>query len=257
MDIGATFVADGQPPEAIEPGQGAFHHPAMATQALAGVDALPGNADPDVPLGECAATARNVVGLVGMQLVRAFAAVAVGLRDGGNGIKHLLKDRRLVLVGWGRELGQRPPAPFGQNMPFGARFAAVSGVGTDEVAPLLAGMLAQSSEARLQSIWPTAPSRSSKVRCSASQTPASCQSRSRRQQVIPEPHPISWGSSSQGMPLLSTKMMPVKQARSGTRGRPPWGLGGSGGSSGATIAHNSSLTSGLAMPQVYHASTRF
>jgi hypothetical protein len=35
------------------------------------------------------------------------------------------------------------------------------------------------------------------------------------------------------------------------------GLGGSGGSSGATSAHNSSLTSGLAMPQVYHASTRF
>ena len=50
--------------------------------------------------------------------------------------------------------------------------------------------------------------------------------------------------------------MPVKQARSGTRGRPPLGLGGSGGSSGATMAHSSSLTKGF-MPQVYHAAPRF
>jgi hypothetical protein len=30
------------------------------------------------------------------------------------------------------------------------------------------------------------------------------------------------------------------------------GLGGSGGSSGATTAHSSSLTRGLLMPPVYH-----
>ena len=34
MEIGAPFVAHAQPPEVVEPGQGAFHHPAMATQAL-------------------------------------------------------------------------------------------------------------------------------------------------------------------------------------------------------------------------------
>jgi hypothetical protein len=47
------------------------------------------------------------------------------------------------------------------------------------------------------------------------------------------------------MPLLSTKRMPVKAARSGTRGRPPLGLGGSGGKSGAIVSHNVSLTNGL------------
>jgi hypothetical protein len=35
------------------------------------------------------------------------------------------------------------------------------------------------------------------------------------------------------------------------------GLGGSGGSSGATIAHRSSDTSGLLMPTIYHSFTRF
>jgi hypothetical protein len=64
--------------------------------------------------------------------------------------------------------------------------------------------------------------------------PAVAQSRSRRQQVIPLPQPISWGRYSQGMPVFSTNKIPVSAARSGTRGRPPFGLGGSGGSNGAT-----------------------
>jgi hypothetical protein len=42
----------------------------------------------------------------------------------------------------------------------------------------------------------------------AGHTPASWQSRSRRQQVMPDPHPISCGSISQAMPLRSTKTMP-------------------------------------------------
>lgn len=40
--------------------------------------------------------------------------------------------------------------------------------------------------------------------------------------------------------------MAVRQARSGTRGRPPFGFGGAGGTSGSTISHNSSGSSGLA-----------
>ena len=43
----------------------------MPAQLLAGVDAFAGDADADVALGQGAATARDVVGLVGMQLGRA------------------------------------------------------------------------------------------------------------------------------------------------------------------------------------------
>ncbi len=60
-----------------------------------------------------------------------------------------------------------------------------------------------------------------------------------------------------GPPLLSTKRMPVKQARSGTRGRPPLGLGGSGVSSGATMTQSTSGRRGLLMALVYHAATGF
>jgi hypothetical protein len=91
------------------------------------------------------------------------------------------------------------------------------------------------------------PRRSNSARWSRSQTPSACQSRNRRQQVMPDPQPSSGGSISQGMPLLRTKTIPVRQARSGTLGRPPLGFGFSFGSSGSTIVHNSSLTSGLLM----------
>ena len=257
MDVGAPFVADGQPPVLAEPGEGPFHDPAMPAQALAGVDPFAGDAHADVALRQRPATAWDVVGLVGVQLVGALTPVSVGLFDGGHGIEHLLEDHRLVAVGSGQQFRQWETTAVGENVPFGARFTAIGGVRADEVAPLLAGTLAQSRLARDQSIWPASPRRSSSTRWSASQTPWTCQSRSRRQQVMPEPHPISWGNISQGMPDFSTKRMPVKQARSGTRGRPPLGLGGSGGSSGATTAHRSSLTSGLAMRHVYHASPGF
>jgi len=48
------------------------------------------------------------------------------------------------------------------------------------------------------------------MKWSSCQIPHSCQSRSRRQQVMPEPHPISCGSISQGIPLRRTNTMPVR-----------------------------------------------
>ena len=257
MEISPPFVAHAQPPEVVEPGQGAFHHPAMATQTLAGIDPLAGDADADVAAGQRLPATRDVIGFVGMQLVRPFAALPTGARDGRDGIEQLLENTGVVAVGAGQERGEGTATSVDHNMALRARFCAIRWVGTCLLAPLLAGMLALSSETRLQSMRSASPSRSSNVRCSRSQTPAACQSRSRRQQVMPEPQPSSGGSISQGMPDLSTKTIPVKQSRSGTRGRPPLGLDGSAGSSGATRAQSSSLTSGLAMPQVCHGTHRF
>jgi hypothetical protein len=60
--------------------------------------------------------------------------------------------------------------------------------------------------------------------------------------------PISWGKYSQGMPVFSTKMMPVSATRLDTGGCPRVPDGRVGGSSGSTTGHNLSLTSGLAIP---------
>jgi hypothetical protein len=77
MDVGAALVANGQPPIAIEPSQCALDLPAMAAQALAGVDVLAGDAAPNVELAQGAATARDVIGLVGVRFVRATEAAPV------------------------------------------------------------------------------------------------------------------------------------------------------------------------------------
>ena len=132
MDVGSPFVADGQPPVLAQPGKGPFDDPAMPAQPLAGVDALAGDAHADVALGQRPSAARDVVGLVGVQLGGALAPVTVGLFDGRHGIEHLLEDHRLVAVGPGQQFRQRQTAAFGENVPFGARFAAIGGVRSDQ-----------------------------------------------------------------------------------------------------------------------------
>jgi len=146
-------------------------------------------------------------------------------------------------------------APVANNMALRARFCFICRIRSGFVAPFLAGMLDESKEARSQSIWSASPNRSKSIRCSRFHTPASCHSCNLLQQVTPEPQPISWGSISQGMPLFSTKMMPVRAARSFTRGLPPSVLGGSGGNSGSTISQSSSVTNSLAMFSTYPHST--
>ena len=106
-----------------------------------------------------------------------------------------------------------------------------------------AGTRKESSEARDQSSRPAPSNFSSKTRCSRSHTPACCQSRSRRQQDTPLPQPISCGSSFHGMPVLSTKRIPMRAARLLMEGRPSLGRGRRGGRMGSTNSQSESGSS--------------
>ena len=130
----------------------------------------------------------------------------------------------------------------------------VCGIRAGLLAPLLARTLKESRLARLQSMAASSPNQLRSISCNRCQTPACCQSRSRRQQVVPLPHPSAWGTSRQGHPVLNTKMIPSRAARSGTRGRPPFGLGGSLGNSGSMVSQRSE-TSDEAFMAGYDAST--
>jgi hypothetical protein len=148
---------------------------------------------------------------------------------------------------------QRYTVAVNDDMALRAQLAAIRRILASRFAPPGAGTLALSSDARVQSIRPASCSRCRSARCKRLQTPARCQSRKRRQHVMPLPQPSSWGSISHGMPLFKTNTMPVRAARSVIwRGRPPLGLGGSAGKSGAMISHNPSLMSGVLMPPIYH-----
>jgi hypothetical protein len=249
MDVSTPLIADGEAAKLIEPGESALNYPTMAPKPSAGVHALAGDANLDPAAVQEATAARDVLGLVRVQLRGTFAGPTAGTLDWRDRVDQFLEDDTVVTVGAGDARCERRPAPVGNNMALRARFAAIRRIRAGRLAPFFAGMLALSRQARSQSIWSAWPNWSRRVRWSRSQTPASCQSRNLRQQVMPDPQPSSGGSISQGMPDFRTKMMPTRHDRSGMRGRPPFGFGGSFGSNGSTIVHNSSLTSGLLIPR--------
>jgi hypothetical protein len=186
-----------------------------------------------------------------VQLLRALPRPATRALYGLYGVHELLEDHRVVYVGPARHHRQRDAPSVRNKVALRARFSLIRWILAGFLAPLFAGMEAESKEARSQSIRSASPRRSKRTLCSLSHTPASCHSRKRRQHVTPEPQPISLGSISQGMPLFKTKMMPASAERLSTRGLPPFGLGASSGNNGSIVFHSSSDTSSLAMSLPY------
>src|SRR5215213_10403678 len=255
MDIVSALVANREPAVLRKPGKCALHNPPVSSQLLAALYALSCYTAlyPTFPQSPFALLV--IVSFVGMQLLGTLPRPSpTRTLDGLYGVDELLKDHRVVGIGGGEDRGERDPFSVRNKVALRALLSLIRRIRSGFCAPLLAGMLAESTQARSQSIWSASPRRLSKTRCSLSHTPASCHSFRRLQQVIPDPQPISWGSISQGMPLFSTKTMPVRAARSSMRGLPPWGFGGSGGRSGSMVSHNSSVTSSLAMFSAYPVS---
>src|SRR5215204_1483258 len=190
-----------------------------------------------------------------MQLLWTLSRSAARALDGLYSVYGLFQDLRVVDVG--RRVDHRKWDAFSvdHNMALRALFAFICRILAGLLAPPGAGTLDESKDARSQSMWSASPRRSKILRCSSSHTPASCHSLSLRKQVIPEPQPISWGSISQGMPLLRTNNMAVRVARLSMRGLPPLGLGGSSGSSGSITSHSSSVRSSLAILSAYPLSS--
>jgi hypothetical protein len=88
---------------------------------------------------------------------------------------------------------------FDHNMALRARFACIRRIGTSTFSPFLAATLAESTAARDQSILPASPNLSKSTWWRRSHTPACCQSRNLRQQVIPLPNPSPAGD----IPMVS------------------------------------------------------
>jgi hypothetical protein len=212
-----SLVAHGQLPKAVEPGERAFHHPAVLSKAVARLDALARNPRDDASLATGQPAESVIVALVRMQLGGPLPRSAAFAAHRHDRIQRRLKLLAIMDVGRRQRHRERDPGAVGHHMALAARFAAIRRIRAGGLAPLLAGTLAESSEARDQSSLSAACRRRRMAWCSASQTPASCQSRSRRQQVIPLPQPISCGSISQGMPLCKTNKLPVSNAAAFTR----------------------------------------
>ncbi len=240
VDVGTALISCGQTPEAIEPCEGAFDNPSMTTEFFFALDALARNTRKDAPLAAGVAATGVIISFVGMALVGPSLRAAGLSSNRRNGVEHVRKHCAVMDVGTCQPRGQWNTAPVCHKMPFRPRLAAIRWIWARGRPPFFAGIDDESTQTRLKSSLFAPRRRRSSSSCNLSQTPASCQSRSRRQQVTPEPQPSSGGKSSHAMPVRSTNRIPLSAARSEMRGRPPRGFGAGAGKSFSIIGHRPS-----------------
>jgi hypothetical protein len=194
MDIGPPLIPHAQATEAVKPGPGALDVPAVPAQPLARLDASARDSAADVVRPAVPPAVRLVVAFVRVHLRRPPAGPARapgGPPQRRDRLEHPLEDHRGVDVGGGEERREREPLGIDHQMALRARLAAIRWIRPGRLAPLFAGTEVESITARDQSIWSASLRRWSSVRSSRRQTPAACQSRKRRQQVLPLPHASS------------------------------------------------------------------
>ncbi len=258
VDVGVPLVSDFEPLVAVEPALRLLHSPAMPTETLTAFHSAPGNAGDDVSLLQRHSAAGKVVALVSVHLLRPEPRLASPARAHlGHSIDDCFEHFAVMDVCSRKHHAERRSSAVYDDMALASKLTAVGGARSDSFlsAPFLLASGAatddESIEARLHSIRRAASSLSSITACSSCHTPASCQSRSRLQQVIPQPQFISGGRYSHDKPVSSTNKMPFNAARSLTRGRPPLGLGGGFGIKGSTMLQNSSESISFAIMPLY------
>jgi hypothetical protein len=250
VNVQPTLVSQHQSFELVEPGERTLNHPPVPAQSLAALHSSPGDPRRDAPPSQRSSAPLEVVPFICVQLARPLSTTFTKhspLLDWLDGVHYISEGIAVVNIGGSADYRERNSFGVDHNMALRRRFSFIRRIGAGTLAPFLAATVELSTAARDQSILPASPSLSSSTSWSFSQTPASCQSLRRLQQVEPLPQPISGGRYDQGKPVLSTNMMPVRAARLDTLGRPPFGFGRSGGKSDSITSHSSSLTNGLAM----------
>src|SRR5262245_54955210 len=213
MHLLQPLIPNPPPPITVEPTPRALPHPTMSSQSLTTLSPFASDSPFDPAPADGLATPRIVIPFVSMQFVWSLARPTGGPVNRANGVKHGSKHLGVVQVGCRLFHRQRDPLAAAHQMALRARFAAIRRIGPGRSALFGAGTENESLHARRQSILSASPRRSNSRWGSWCQTPHLFHARNRRQQVTPEPHPISGGSIAQGMPLRRTKIMPRTTSR--------------------------------------------
>ena len=203
----SPLVAHPEPAAAKQPGECALNHPAIPAQPLGGVDPPSSDARSDATGTQSKAESRRVIRLVSVQLGRALAGTArltAWTDDRWDRVDQRGQVGCVVGVGSRETDSQGDAIVIHREVVLGARLAAIGRVGAGLLTPLFARTLRESTLDRDQSMAASSPNQLRRVSCRRCQTPAACQSRSRRQQVVPLPQPSSLGNSRHGHPVRRT-----------------------------------------------------
>jgi len=213
MDVTASFIPDPQPLELMQPGDRAFHHPAVYAETAAMLGAPPRQHRSDAAPAQLAAVWVTIIGPVTLYQQRApswsatFAAHRRDRLDERHQLGHVMGR------GTRQSSRQRDALRFDNQVVLASSFGPIRRVRAGLEPPFRDRTEELSTTARDQSRLSASCSFASSSSCNRCHTPAACQSRSLRQQVIPEPQPISCGRSSHEMPVRKTKRMPVSACR--------------------------------------------
>jgi hypothetical protein len=180
MDVGAAVVADEEPLELVEPGEGAFDDPAVATQP----GAVAGFAAGDL---RCDATLPQLTAVLGV-VVAAVSAEPVGApprtADTSSNSRYCVEERNqlgdVVAVAARERPGERNPGRIDEEMMLGAVSRSINRARARRGAPFFACTWLESATARAHWISPAARNSASKSACSRCHTPARCHSSNRR-----------------------------------------------------------------------------
>jgi len=249
MNVAAPFVTHPQTPQLVQPTDGALHNPADRPQSLCTPRAPLGDHGIDSSFPQGQSMRHRIIGLVRPQTLWTTARATRFAGHWGNRVYQGNQLGDVSGIGAGDRLGHRRALSVDEDVVLRSALAAIRGVRADLIPPKTARTLELSAAVRDQSSLSTACSLLSNIWWMSSHTPASCQSRSRLQHVMPHPHPISLGKSSQGIPVRRTNTMPVSAARFSTGLRPGYRKRRrfAGGRMGSISAHSSSVTISLAM----------
>lgn len=200
----------------------------------------------DAMLGQKLTQGIGVIGAISLHERQFAFGRAAFTPDGGNRPHQGQQLGHVVAIGASEDYRKRDTLRIREKVVFAARTTAIGWVRSTFFPAPTARMEELSATAREKSSCLAPRSSESSTRCSRLHTPRRCQCFSRRQQVITEPHPISLGSISHGMPDLNTNRMPVSTRRSSSGRRPAYRLRlRFFGNNGSIRTHNASSINGF------------
>ena len=252
MNIATPFITHTQSAGLMQPSKRTFYNPACLAQSASIFSSAFGQQRFDIHSSQCEPMRLRIVPSITLNDIGSFYRPTFFAGYFRNGLHQIKKLRDIVAIRTGNDGGKRNSICIGNHMMLTAFFPPICWVWACFLPPKTARTDAESTTARDKSILSILRKWLSSAWCMLFHTPAFCQSRRRRQQVMPEPQPISCGRYSQPIPVFRTKSMPVNAARSETGLRPGyWNRRFRCGMCGSMIFHNSSSSIGLAISNLH------
>jgi hypothetical protein len=243
VDVGTSFITNSKSSELVQPRKSSFDDPSVNAQAAAILRVASCKDRLNASLVQFIPFKLGIICPISLNSVRSFSWSANLSAHGGYRVNQRHQLGHIVSIGSRKNACERDALRVRNHMVLAAGFPPVRGIRADFRPPKTARTDALSTMARDQSICSAACSFANNNSWTFCHTPALCQACKYRQQDIPEPHPISLGSISHGIPVRNTNKMPVNAFRDSIGFRPGKrnlrGLGS--GNSGSISAHNSSL----------------